>query len=93
MKRVIIGGFFMICGTIIIAAIFISASIYCTTLTAWSGENKFWYAILDSSSYQQISYSMNLRIQYFISITMLILGFIILSYEYFNESIKKIIQK
>lgn len=80
MKRVIIGGFILLCGAIINAGILIAAGVYSSTLTGWSGASRFWYAIYGSSTM-----CMKLGFLFRFSYVLLLVGLLILGVELFSK--------
>ena len=87
----------MISGIILKSAIFISTSIYCTTLDGSFGTSNFWYAISNPTDIQtrlgEFTYKMGLQSQYNFSTVLIILGTCILTYELIKPLIKNLIAK
>lgn len=89
LKRVIIGAFISLCSAIIDAAIIITAGIYSSSLTSWSGKSKFWYAIFGAQRYgNEANLSLNLGELFIIASILFVLGIIIMIIELFNTDKK-----
>ncbi|RTR26746.1 hypothetical protein EKG37_20795 [Robertmurraya yapensis] len=87
MKRTIIGGFIMLGGLLVTLAIILSGSIYATSITAWSGKSKLWYAIFGEKQYGEeveAIQSLFLGFPFIIGVLLTILGLTILGYEYYK---------
>lgn len=85
MKKTIIGSTIMLSGVIITVSIIIAAVLYMPYMTGWSG-SRLWYAIFGAKSYgNEIVQSLFLGAPFIIGIVLSIIGFVILSVEYFNE--------
>lgn len=85
MKRTIIGGFIMLGGLLVSLAIILSGAIYSTSITAWSGKSKLWYAIFGQQQYgDEVIQSLFLGFPFIIGVLLTILGLTILGYEYYK---------
>jgi hypothetical protein len=85
MKRTIIGGAFLLSGTLISLAIIIAAALYMPNITAWSG-SKLWFAIFGSRDMgNEVVQSLFLGFPFIVGLILFLLGFVILSVEYFKN--------
>lgn len=85
MRRTIIGGFIMFAGLLVTLTIIISGSIYATSMTTWSGDSKFWYAIFGALFFGgNGGESLKLGIPFLTGLLFTIIGFLILVAEYFE---------
>jgi hypothetical protein len=88
MKKVLISGIISICSAMIVAAIIISAGVYSTSLTSWSG-SRFWYAIFSKRTYMngiQVNLGMNLGPMFIISSILLLIGMLYLASQLFRTN-------
>ena len=84
MIRTIIGGLFMLGGLLLTTSIIISGSIYATSMTAWSGKSKLWYAIFGAEQYGgEAVQSLFLGIPFITGILLSVIGLAIVGYEYY----------
>jgi hypothetical protein len=85
MKRTIIGGFIMLGGLLVTLSIILAGSIYATTITAWSGKSKLWFAIFGEKQYgNEVVQSLFLGFPFVLGLLLTILGLIFLGYEYYT---------
>ncbi|CAH1232614.1 hypothetical protein PAECIP111891_07058 [Paenibacillus allorhizoplanae] len=86
MRRTIIGGVFVLIGTMISIAVFIAAAIYAPSITVWQG-SKFWFAIFGVNDFgkEVVVDSLFLGFPFIIGIILFILGLIVLGMEYFRK--------
>lgn len=83
MKKTIIGSVLLVSGIIITMSIINSAASYASSITAWSGTSKLWFAIFGES--YPGSQSLSLGSHFIIGTMLCIIGLIILEVEYFKK--------
>lgn len=89
MRRTIIGGFLFLGGLLVSLGVIISASIYATNITSWSGKSKLWFALFGAEQYDgEIVDSLFLGFPFVVGIILAVLGIAILSYEYYESFVK-----
>lgn len=81
MKRIIIGGILMLGGLLTTLTIIMAAAIYTPSVTQWSGQSKFWFAIFGAKQYGG-GQSLYLGFPFVIGVLLTIVGIIILGREY-----------
>ncbi|MEH7388301.1 hypothetical protein V7147_23310 [Bacillus sp. JJ1521] len=85
MKRTIIGGFLMLGGLLVTLIIILSGSIYATSITAWSGDSKLWYAIFGEKLYDdEPIQSLFLGFPFIVGLLLTVIGLGILGNEYYK---------
>lgn len=84
MKKVVIGGILMLSGVLTVMGIIISAAIYATSITEWSG-SKLWYAIFGAKQYgSEVVQSLFLGVPFIIGMALAVTGLIILGIAFFE---------
>jgi hypothetical protein len=85
MKRTLIGGAFLLTGSLISLAIIIAAALYMPNITAWSG-SKLWFAIFGARDMgNEVVQSLFLGFPFVVGLILFVLGFIVLVVEYIKN--------
>ncbi|MEH7178299.1 hypothetical protein [Neobacillus vireti] len=85
MNKILIGGFVMFGGLLVCLTIILSGAIYATSITAWSGKSKLWFAIFGEKQYgDEVVQSLFLGFPFIVGALFATIGLIILGYEYYK---------